>query len=244
MQKRKGVEATTDELALGPRECECHAPAALSPARRGRWRQTSTRKVLARASHPTSLLGCQNIAQSSRTRGRRARSSPGTSSAPARTPPDRCRGTEPPRRSWPLSVADRGRRCAHSGTDSNVERTKRNTRFLVLCFICAPTVASSVHRVHLELWLRRLESAAISEARRASGNEWEEVAMRASLWFPLVVLMTPYLDPFLMSIPVVRQPHSTRSSSRDAPGAFVPIACADRKTLSPSRPRRRNRRPG
>lgn len=33
--------------------------------------------------------------------------------------------------------------------------------------------------------------------------------MRASLWFPLVVLMTPYLDPFLMSIPVVRQPHST-----------------------------------
>lgn len=122
--------------------------------------------------------------------------------------------------------------------------TKRNTRFLVLCFICAPTVASSVHRVHLELWLRRLESAVISEARRASGNEWEEVAMRASLWFPLVVLMTPYLDPFLMSIPVVRQPHSTRSSSRDAPGAFVPIACADRKTLSPSRPRRRNRRPG
>lgn len=46
--------------------------------------------------------------------------------------------------------------------------------------------------------------------------------MRASLWFPLVVLMTPYLDPFLMSIPVVRQLHSTRSSSRDAPGAFVP----------------------
>lgn len=63
--------------------------------------------------------------------------------------------------------------------------------------------------MHLELWLRRLESAVISEARRASGNEWEEVAMRASLWFPLVVLMTPYLDPFLMSIPVVRQPHST-----------------------------------
>ena len=211
MQKRKGVEATTDELALGPRECECHAPAALSPARRGRWRQTSTRKVLARASHPTSLLGCQNIAQSSRTRGRRARSSPGTSSAPARTPPDRCQGTEFPRRSWPLSVADRGRRCAHSGTDSNVERHEKKH-----------PVSGKLDRVHLELWLRRLESRRHFEARRASGNEWEEIAMRASLWFPLVVLMTPYLDPFLMSIPVVRQLHSTRSSSRDAPGAFVP----------------------
>ena len=76
--------------------------------------------------------------------------------------------------------------------------------------------------MHLELWLRRLESRRHFEARRASGNEWEEIAMRASLWFPLVVLMTPYLDPFLMSIPVVRQLHSTRSSSRDAPGAFVP----------------------
>jgi hypothetical protein len=103
--------------------------------------------------------------------------------------------------------------------------TKRNTRLLVLGFICGPvatTRQSSVHTVHLELWLRRLEPRRHFEARRASGNEWEEVAMRTSLWFPLVVLMTPYLDPFLMSIPVVRQPHSTRSSSRDAPGAFVP----------------------
>lgn len=91
--------------------------------------------------------------------------------------------------------------------------TKRNTRFLESLIGCTS---------RLELWLRRLESRRHFEARRASGNEWEEVAMRASLWFPLVVLMTPYLDPFLMSIPVVRQLHSTRSSSRDAPGAFVP----------------------
>ena len=46
--------------------------------------------------------------------------------------------------------------------------------------------------------------------------------MRASLWFPLVVLMAPYLNSILMSIPAVRQLHSTPSSSRDAPGAFVP----------------------
>ena len=45
--------------------------------------------------------------------------------------------------------------------------------------------------------------------------------MRASLWFPLVVLTAPHLNQILMSIPSVRRLHSTRSSSRDPPDAFV-----------------------